>query len=478
VPLGEVQGGPPTDIVKFLEEKKDASSETKWRDCIAVFACIMVTILSSTGFWWQHHQRQTVAVLFVGNSFTYGPPSYGSNLTTHEMGIDLPQASNGVGGMTQLNNVPKLFKLIAKSLNKQVDIGEDTIGGCTLWAHRPSYNPDFAEDPNPELPFGYQHVDSKRVPGYQDCTVRSNIGIDSAYQKECYSPCPQNINRASWDFAVLQDISWMPSLSAHRELLMIPAIKEYMEAAKDSDTKVVMYSTWGYFNSSTAFQSCPKPAPKIKTGCYPEGVGPDVIAARSGGSNGCGDLDIKHKDFTCMVYSVLRAYWSAMEKAGADMVAPVGAAWHIMQGAPPLDAECADVIDRDYPPNEPSPFPHWAAEQAKTAAEVLPKDWNIPGQHMYRAVGPDTKAAQTHEYCDTCDPPIDHHPSIIGSYMNALVIYTTIFKESPVGAAIPSGITKEEAEVAQRVAAAVVLKNVTLWDKDATENGPDEGHGD
>ena len=29
VPLGEVQGGPPTDIVKFLEEKKDASSETK-----------------------------------------------------------------------------------------------------------------------------------------------------------------------------------------------------------------------------------------------------------------------------------------------------------------------------------------------------------------------------------------------------------------------------------------------------------------
>ena len=45
-------------------------------------------------------------VLFVGNSFTYGPPPY-------------DRADQLV-----LNNLPRLFKLVATSLNQTVNIGE------------------------------------------------------------------------------------------------------------------------------------------------------------------------------------------------------------------------------------------------------------------------------------------------------------------------------------------------------------------
>ena len=51
-------------------------------------------------------------VLFVGNSFTYGPPPYDRT------------------NQSQLNNLPRLFELVANSLGHNVHVAEDTIGGC------------------------------------------------------------------------------------------------------------------------------------------------------------------------------------------------------------------------------------------------------------------------------------------------------------------------------------------------------------
>ena len=53
-------------------------------------------------------------VLFVGNSFVYGPPAHGARV---------------------LNNLPRLFKFIAEGLGLgPIDIAEDTIGGCVIHA--------------------------------------------------------------------------------------------------------------------------------------------------------------------------------------------------------------------------------------------------------------------------------------------------------------------------------------------------------
>jgi hypothetical protein len=40
-----------------------------------------------------------------------------------------------------LNNLPRLFALVAQSLGNPVETAEDTVGGCTAWAHRPSACP-------------------------------------------------------------------------------------------------------------------------------------------------------------------------------------------------------------------------------------------------------------------------------------------------------------------------------------------------
>eukprot|EP01049_Picozoa_sp_SAG25_P002948 SAG25_NODE_160_length_13390_cov_9.002708_16_plen_331_part_00 len=63
-------------------------------------------------------------VLFSGNSFTYGPPARLPGQTLPDEG--------------PLNNLPRLFTLVAHSLGVPVITGEDTIGGCTAYAHRDS----------------------------------------------------------------------------------------------------------------------------------------------------------------------------------------------------------------------------------------------------------------------------------------------------------------------------------------------------
>jgi hypothetical protein len=256
----------------------------------------------------------------------------------------------------------------------------------------------------------------------------------------------------------------LPSLSAAREHSLYPAVKEYAKLASEQQAKVVMYSTYGYFNGTgtAALKNslvCPKPASAAKAGCYADGKGPDALARLSGGKNGCGDLDVKMKNFPCMTYDILRAYLSTLSEAGADVVAPCGAAWHVMRGAPETEGSCMEATNAAYNASGASnPLEEWDAMQKEAAKQALPKSWSDPGQKLYRSIDPKASAATQEKYCDGCNPPIDHHPSILGSYLNALVFYTTVFRKSPVGAAIPDGVSKEDAEVAQKVAEAVVLE--------------------
>ena len=60
-------------------------------------------------------------VMFSGNSFTYGP-------SARLDGQPMPDQG-------PLNNLPRIFTLVAHSLGVPVVTGEDTIGGCTAIAH-------------------------------------------------------------------------------------------------------------------------------------------------------------------------------------------------------------------------------------------------------------------------------------------------------------------------------------------------------
>ena len=114
-----------------------------------------------------------VRVLFVGNSFTYGPAEYNTSYRT----AGLPAYSNGAGGETRLNNLPRMFALLAASLGRHVEVGEDTIGGCSLWLHRPSLNLDSVLLGGGSLPdLGrLEMMENARVPATSGCRISANI---------------------------------------------------------------------------------------------------------------------------------------------------------------------------------------------------------------------------------------------------------------------------------------------------------------
>ena len=56
-----------------------------------------------------------------------------------------------------------------------------------------------------------------------------------------------------------------------------------------------------------------------------------------------------------------------------------------------------------------------------------------------------------------------NHPSQKGSYLMACVIYSTIFKESTVGAEYSAGISEDEVSYFQSIASSMVLDSLELW---------------
>lgn len=132
---------------------------------------------------------KATSVMFSGNSFTYGPP--------HKYPDYVPD-----GGA--LNNLPRLFKLVADSLGDPVDTYEDTIGGCTNYAHRPTACPLQADGvsiaPGCERvvsrPVSYSdhvlaadgHVTSGPVHGFPRVRNDATMGLTWAELNQCAIP--------------------------------------------------------------------------------------------------------------------------------------------------------------------------------------------------------------------------------------------------------------------------------------------------
>ena len=222
-------------------------------------ALVTIAVMATGPLHWQANRssgKTTMKVLFVGNSFTYGPAPLGQKA---------------------LNNLPGLFRLIANSLGNQVEVGEDTIGGCTLDAHRPSRNPEGCESQECAL------VDNQRVNQSAGCTVSAGVRISDSYH-----PCPQLFTRRDWDLVLIQDFSAMASVAQGRDTYLIPAISEYVRVAalQEHKPRIGVYMTWSYPNGSTFDppRECPTGSKVSTTNCTPN-VNYDPVVHRLGASD-------------------------------------------------------------------------------------------------------------------------------------------------------------------------------------------------
>lgn len=402
-------------------------------------------------------------ILFVGNSFTYGPPPF-----------DRPNQS-------ELTNLPRLFKLVAESLGRPVLIGEDTLGGCTLWTHRPSANPEACD--STAVGATCQLVDVARVNRSAGCTVPAGIAIASP----TYHPCPQTLMRqplGAWDAVVVQDQSALPTVRAARDQMLLPAVASFARAVGHigrrggiggTRPRLVSYVTWAYLDgSSTGVPSRLHPAGNsncpagTKAGCFPF----NTLTSLAQQHGTCHEYTARTQSVPCMSYALARGYAETLAH-GADAIVPAGLAWLAARGAPPLPAELRAAIDAEYADGAgplarlPLPIPPSNASDAR---------WSTPAsaQALYRDKGPDYVS----KYCSlansTRDCHVDHHPSATGMYLNALVFYATLFNASPVGAAWPDGtqvvdgmrmpaVGAAEARSLQRIARDVVLPHRRIW---------------
>jgi hypothetical protein len=129
----------------------------------------------------------------------------------------------------ELSNLPRLFELVAASLGTPVATGEDTIGGCSLWAHAPSTlaascgaaGRMCSKEEGAALKDSdgctCKHVDEGEFPrtagaaagaeAVEGCTMTNVHPF-----KPSYHPCPQQLTRPNeagsgapaWDFVVGQ----------------------------------------------------------------------------------------------------------------------------------------------------------------------------------------------------------------------------------------------------------------------------------
>lgn len=419
---------------------------------------------------------EPLKVLFVGNSFTYGPPPYDR------------------WDQLQLNNLPRLFKLVAESKGKKVLVEEDTIGGCTLYQHMPSNNPEACTDPTQ-----CRLVNTTRMPAENGCTVPAAF-MQGQDMSPTYHSCPQLLTRqpyGPWDLIVLQDNSALATVQQARTRYLKPAVEEYstvlkrrqgLSVPRSKQPKIATYMTWSYLtgglqwikpdpdaNSSNPdgpdgppdfLRAADPPAVNrsicpggYKDGCYPLGTLDEL--------SDCNNTNFHEKVATqsCQAYSLARGVAETL-RFGADVVVPAGLAWQIARGSEPIPSECKALIDAEYPDAGP------------LASLDLPLKASNPddalwrgraAEQLFRNLGPN----YTSPYCPwNCTN--DHHPSIIGMYLNSLVFYATLFQDSPIGAAVPDNKTvvddmvlpavdPDVAAVLQRIAHDTVMDHMDVW---------------
>jgi len=402
------------------EEGTSAASMAAWR--------------SGAEHRWDLNPDEPLKILFVGNSFTYGPNPHSYD-----------------GQIQPLNNLPRMFKFVAESMGHQVIQEEDTLGGCTLHAHRPSQNPEACTDER-----FCQPIELPRVNRSLECT--GPAGITSMNKNSSF--CPQRLLRSdygTWDVIVLQDHSALPTIEAARRTMYYPALREYAAVAKRLNGRsrkrkplIALYMSWSYYNGGLQLG-------KGKTGCWPTRQSRLAYISR-------GSYRQKMQNSACQGYSLASAAASGL-RFGGDVLVPAGLAWQVARGSPAIPRGCRRAIDEEY-----GGYPQFGDLDLPLRArnESAVRWRGEDGMHLFRDKGPKYRS----KYCVDCT--IDHHASAAGMYLNALVFYATLFKRSPLGVAVPDGVTVvdglvlpkvslEDAEALQQIAHDVVMGNMDTW---------------
>jgi len=203
-----------------------------------------------------------------------------------------------------------------------------------------------------------------------------------------------------WHFIVLQDYSVLPAVRKARELYMEPAVRDFI--SRKGRAKVVLYLTWGYHSGLDSV--CPH---SDNGDCFPRGKLDELTDPSCHVSSAFHD---SIGTFDCMGYAVARGYFAA-KGIGADLVAPCGLAWQVVRGSRVVPDACRAAIDAQYDQPSPLALPLQVPEGEDGALQLYIKD-------------------SAKKY--------DKHQNLAGCYLNALVLYTTIFGRSPMGAAPPN----------------------------------------
>ena len=153
---------------------------------------------------------------------------------------------------------------------------------------------------------------------------------------------------------------------------------------------------------------------------------------------------------------------------GADVLVPAGLALLAARGAPRIPDKCKGLIDEEYPYSDPLR----KLRLPLSAADPADARWATPeaAKALFNDLGPGYNSTFCNDGCH-----LDHHPSVLAQYLNALVFFATLFKKSPLGAAAPDGTQRvdgmllpalgapEHAPVLQRIARDVVMPHLDTW---------------
>jgi len=258
-----------------------------------------------------------------------------------------------------------------------------------------------------------------------------------------------------WDFIVLQDYSAMATVRAGRALYMDPAIAAFSRVKRAAE--LVLYLTWGYHDGNER-AACPS---SDLPSCFPLG---SLAALTDPPCNTSAHYHDMTRSFECMGYSVARSYLAAHTTLrGVSRVAPCGLAWQIVRGSTQIPSDCKALVDANYP----SPL--------NLSLPLRAPAGTLPHFMLYRVFNGKTRTT------------IDKHPNVAGQYLNALVMYATLMRKSPAGAAapLPTGsaaagdrpLTQYEMAALQFAAKSAVEGCGSACDERYVRSGPDGGGG-
>ncbi len=253
-----------------------------------------------------------------------------------------------------------------------------------------------------------------------------------------------------WDFIVVQTFSVLPTVVKARAQYLRPAVEAI--AALKKRAKVVMYMPHAaHDGAQTRYPVTPAQSTGNKSlNCFPLGTLENLTAA---------GWHAKVKHFDCMTYSLARGCLST-RSFGADMVAPCGLAWESVRSSGDMpwgpSRDCVEQIDLEYGSQHPSPL--------NGAAELPLLESSTPD--LTHLVLSNLTGTKNHTvYTNTA----------VGDYLDALVLFATLFGTSPLGSAqplsdwqnpnasLPSPLSAKNASDLQALAESIVLSHYQVW---------------